>query len=473
MVSKRILTVCAGVIAITFALPARLAAQGSAEELRLTVGKSVVIDYPVDVTRISTSNPDVVDASPVTSREILLQGKSSGIATLIVWSKGGQRNFYNITIEQNLDPLRRLLSETFPTAEIHVQSSRDSLSMTGRVPSRDVADRAIALAQPFGKQIVSNLTVDTQPVDKQIVLRVRFATLDRNVSSQFAVNLVSTGAGNTIARTTTGQASAPTPSGIGGAASGAGGTSGGSGSTTSFSLSDALNIFAFRPDLNLGAVISALQAKGVLQILAEPNLVTSNGKEASFLAGGEFPVPVIQGGANSGAVTVQFREYGIRLSFTPELTENHTIRLHVKPEVSTLDTAHSVTISGFSIPALATRRIETNIELGPEQSFVIAGLIDDEVNDSFSRIPGLASLPVLGALFKSRIETKSRSELIVLVTPEITTPIQPGQPLPLPLMPEPFLGPIAPQGTGPMHGTNTGKDKNLDSNKTVAASGGN
>jgi pilus assembly protein CpaC len=216
-----------------------------------------------------------------------------------------------------------------------------------------------------------------------------------------------------------------------------------------------------------------LEAKGVLQILAEPNLVTTNGKEASFLAGGEFPVPVIQGGANSGAVTVQFREYGIRLSFTPELTENHTIRMHVKPEVSSLDTAHSVTISGFSIPALATRRIETNIELGPQQSFVIAGLIDREVNDSFSRIPGLASLPVLGSLFKSRIETRSRSELIVLVTPEITTPIPPGQPLPLPMMPREFLGPAAPQQVEPMHGSSSGKSKSPGSDKAVAASGGN
>jgi len=465
MALQRILIPAAAAILTIVGAAPRLAADSSAEDLRLTVGKSVVIDYPVDISRISTSNPDVVDASPVTSREILLQGKASGIATLVVWSKTGQRNFYNVTIEQNLDPLRRLLAETFPNADIHVQSSRDSLSLTGHVPSRDVADRAIALAAPFGKTIVGNLQLDRQPIEKQIVLRVRFATLDRNVSSQFAVNLVSTGAANTIARTTTGQASAPTPGAIAPAAAGGGASNG------TFSLSDALNIFAFRSDLNLGAVISALQAKGVLQILAEPNLVTTNGKEASFLAGGEFPVPVIQGGANSGAVTVQFREYGVRLSFTPEITENQTIRMHVKPEVSTLDTANSVTISGFSIPALATRRIETNIELGPRQSFVIAGLIDDQVNDQFSRIPGLASLPVLGALFKSRILTKSRSELIVLVTPEITTPIEPGQPLPLPLMPEPFIGPIAPQQG--RTGADTGKNGKPSPDQNAMARGGN
>jgi pilus assembly protein CpaC len=465
MALKRIFIPAAAAILIAVGAAPRLAADSSAEDLRLTVGKSVVIDYPVDVSRISTSNPDVVDASPVTSREILLQGKASGIATLVVWSKTGQRNFYNITIEQNLDPLRRLLAETFPNADIHVQSSRDSLSLTGHVPSKDIADRAIALAAPFGKTIVSNLQVEKQPVEKQIVLRVRFATLDRNVSSQFAVNLISTGAANTIARTTTGQAAAPTPGSISPTSAGGGASNG------TFSLSDALNIFAFRPDLNLGAVISALQAKGVLQILAEPNLVTTNGREATFLDGGEFPVPVIQGGANSGAVTVQFREYGVRLSFTPEITENHTIRMHVKPEVSTLDEANAVTISGFSIPALATRRIETNIELGLGQSFVIAGLIDDQVNDQFSRIPGLASLPVLGALFKSRVLTKSRSELIVLVTPEITTPIEPGQPLPLPLMPEPFMGPIAPQQT--THGADMGKNTKASPSQSAMAGGGN
>ena len=466
MASKRILLIGFAFVLIALVSGAPLCAQGSAEDLRLTVGKSVVIDYPVDVTRISTSNPDVVDASPVTSREILLQGKGSGIATLVVWSKAGQRNFYNITVEQNLDPLRHLLKETFPNSDIQVQSSRDSLSMIGRVPSKDIADRAMALAAPFAKQIVSNLQVDPQPVEKQIVLRVRFASLERNASSQFAVNLLSTGAGNTIARTTTGQAAAPQP-----------GTLAGKGpnsqNNSTFSLSDALNIFAFRPDLNLGAVISALQAKGVLQILAEPNLVTSNGKEASFLAGGEFPVPVIQGGANSGAVTVQFREYGIRLSFTPEITPNHTIRMHVKPEVSSLDTANAVTISGFSIPALTTRRFETNIELGAQQSFVIAGLLDDQVNDQFSRIPGLSSLPVLGQLFKSRIATKSRTELVVLVTPEITSPIEPGQPLPLPLMPEPFMGPVAPQQTEPMRGVNSGKNLGPGLNKAATGSGGN
>ena len=189
----------------------RLFAQGGPEEIRLTVGKSIVIDYPADIARISTSNADIVDASPVTGREVLVHGKSFGTVTLVVWSKAGQRNFYNITVEQNLEPLRKLIKDTFPAEDIHVQSSRDSLSLTGRVSSKDVADRATALATTFAKTVVNDLQVAEQAAERQILLRVKFAELDRSASNQFAVNLVSTGATNTIGRVTTGQFPAPSP----------------------------------------------------------------------------------------------------------------------------------------------------------------------------------------------------------------------------------------------------------------------
>ncbi|HZU25512.1 MAG TPA: type II and III secretion system protein family protein [Bryobacteraceae bacterium] len=405
--------------------------ESTQQDLHLTIGKSVVIDYPVEIGRISTSNPDVVDASPVTTRELLLHGKSSGTVTVIVWSKAGERTFYNISVEQNLEPLRHLLKDTFPAAEIHVESSHDTLALTGRVPDKDVADRVVAMATSFGKQIVNNLVVDAAPVQQQVLLHVKFADVDRTAASQWAFNLISTGATNTIGRITTGGAVAPTPGSIGGGQS-------------TFSISDALNIFAFRPDLNLAATIQALQSRNLLQILAEPNLVTSDGKEASFLVGGEFPIPVLQGGGNSGAVTIQFREFGIRLNFTPEITGNHTIRMHVRPEVSSLDYTHAVSISGFVIPALSSRKMETNVELGEGQTFVIAGLIDNEVTESFAKIPGLASIPILGEFFKSRSLTKSKNELLVMVTPEITHPLQPGQPAPIPVMPREFMGSALP-----------------------------
>jgi pilus assembly protein CpaC len=405
-------------------------AQGGPEEIRLTVGKSIVIDYPIDIARISTSNPDIVDASPVTGREILVHGKSFGTVTLVVWSKSSQRNFYNITVEQNLEPLRKLLKDTFPKEEIQIQSSRDSLSLTGHVSNKETSDRATALAAPFAKTIVNNLQLAAPSVEKQILLRVKFAELDRSASTQFGVNLLSTGATNTIGRVTTGQFGPPGVTDVGGAA----GTA-----TTTFSISDALNIFAFRPDLKLGVLIKALQQRNLLQILAEPNLVTTNGKEASFVVGGEFPIPVLQGGANSGAVTIQFREFGVRLTFNPVITDNGTIRLYVKPEVSSLDYANAVSFNGFTIPALSTRKMETNIELGEGQSFVIAGLIDNRLTETMSKIPGLANLPILGNLFQSKQLNRNNTELVVMVTPEMTMPLQPNEAKPGPVMPYDFL----------------------------------
>ncbi|MEO7142570.1 MAG: type II and III secretion system protein family protein [Bryobacteraceae bacterium] len=426
----------AGVIAIT---PAT--AQSSAEELHLTVGKSVVIDYPADIRQISTSTPDVIDASPVTTREILLHGKGLGSATMVVWSKTGQRTFYSINVDLNLEPLKRLIHETFPEENVQVRSSRDEIALTGRVSSPAAADRIVAMATTFGKSVVNNMQIEPGPVDQQILLRVKFAELDRNVASNYGVNLISTGATNTIGRVTTGQFPAP---GVTSVQPNTPGQSGSANPASTFTVTDALNIFAFRPDLNLGAFIKALQSDGILQILAEPNLVTSNGQEASFLVGGEFPVPVLQGGSNAGAVTIQFRQFGIKLQFKPTITDNNTIKMHLTQEVSTIDLADAVTFNGFTIPALSTRRAETSVELGQGQSFIVAGLIDNRENDTFSKIPGLGNLPIFGQLFKTRTQNRSRTELVMLVTPEITHPLRAGEKAPTPYMPRDFLVPITP-----------------------------
>ena len=410
--------------ALLLLLPApSLFAQDEQNQLRVLAGKSLVIDYPEDVSRISTSNPEVIDYVPVSNREILLHARGAGIATLVVWSKAGHRNFYNITVEQNLESVRELLVKTFPGEELHVQAARESITLTGRASSKAVADQAVALLIPIAKSVVNHLDIQAEPVEKQILLRVKFAELNRSAAQSFGVNLLSTGGLNTPGLISTGQFTAGRPSELRG-------TIGGQlpGTESTFSIADALNIFAFRPDLNLAVAIKALQSKGLLQILAEPNLVTSNGKEASFLVGGEFPVPIVQGGVNAGAVTVQFREFGIRLTFNPQLTRNGTLKMFVRPEVSTIDIANAVSVGGFTIPALATRRIESTIELGPGQSFVIGGLIDDRANESFSRIPGLSSIPVLGALFRSRNENRTKTELIVMVTPETVEPLQPNDP---------------------------------------------
>ena len=436
-------------IAMAFAgLAAGPAAAQPTQELRMTMGKSVVVDYPADVGRISTSNPEVVDYVAVTTREILLHAKSHGTATLIVWAKSGQREFYTVTVEHNLEPIRKLIKDTFPSEDIKVQAARDTVSLTGRVSTKEVSDRAALLVSPLATSVINNLQLLPAKVDKQVMLRVKFAEIDRNSSFDFALNLISSGAGNTIARTTTGAQPAPSSTDLS--------------RNARFSLSDALNVFAFRPDINIGAVLKALQARGNLQILAEPNLVTTNGKDASFLVGGEFPVPVLQGGSNAGSVTVQFREFGIRLTFNPQITENKTIKMYVKPEVSTIDVAHGVTVSGFTIPALATRRMETNVELGEGQSFVIAGLLDNRVTENMAKIPGLSNIPLLGAIFKSKSETKSNTELVVMVTPELSTPMESVEKYPVPEFPRPFMGPTqeskdAQRGVPPLEKPGRGK----------------
>lgn len=402
----------------------------SAEDLRLTAGRTVVIDYPSDIRQISTSDPGIIDASPITTREILLNAKGLGTATMVVWSKSGQRTFYNVNVEMNLDPLRSLLKESFPTENIALHSSRDSVTLTGLVSSKDVADRAAALTAAVSKTVVNSLQVREGPIDRQILLRVKFAQLDRSKQEQYGVNLMAAPGKNPIG-TQTGQSP---PAQLNGNLAVPGG-----GGTTTMSIAQVLNIFALDPHLDLGLFIKALQQESILEILAEPNLVTSNGREANFLVGGEFPVPVLQGGANSGAVTIQFREFGIRLTFTPQITANNTIKMYLKQEVSTIDIANGVTLSGFTIPALATRRAETNVELGEGQSFIVAGLVDNRERETFSKLPVIGDLPILGALFKSKDQLRSRSELIMMVTPEITEPLGSSDPKPSVYFPKDFL----------------------------------
>jgi len=409
-------------VALGMLLGAPSAFGQAAEDLRLTVGKSVVIDYPSDVRQISTSSPDIVDASPVTTREILLHGKGLGNATLVVWSKTGERTFYNVTVDLNLDSLRKILKDSFPSEQIVPESSRDSLTLNGRVSSKDVGDRAVAMASTFAKNVVNNLQVTTF-VERQVLLRVRFAELDRTKEEQYGINWFAQ-PGQTGIYTSTQQSPISSTTSL---------------AQNALSIGSALNIFAFNPKLNLGAFLQALQNENILQILAEPNLVTTNGKEAYFLVGGEFPVPVLQGGGNAGAVTIQFREFGIRLRFTPLVTDNKTIKLHLAQEVSTLDAANGVTFSGFVIPAISTRRTESDVELGEGQSFVVSGLLDNRETESFSKLPFLSDLPLLGNLFKSKIQKKNRTDLVLIVTPELTQPLNPGDPRPEIAFPKDFL----------------------------------
>lgn len=280
------------------------------------------------------------------------------------------------------------------------------------------------------------LYVTVPPAEPQILLKVRFASLDRNLQKQLGINLYSLGAGNTIGAVTTGQFSPPTIT-PGTPASGSTASS-----PATASLSNLLNIFLFRKDLNLGATIQALETNGVLQILAEPNLLTANGKQGSFLAGGQYPYPIVQGTVGVGAITIAYKEFGVRLNFIPTITPRGTIRLQVAPEVSSLDYANGITISGFTVPGLDTRKMKTEVELADGQSFAIAGLLDQRDTKTLSKIPFIGDIPVLGKFFQSMSKVRTNTELMVIVTPEIVSPIPAGAPLPVIKYPDQFLPPI-------------------------------
>src|SRR5271157_564520 len=392
-------------------------------KLTVTVGKSLIIDSPLNIQRVSVANGDLVEAVAVNPKEVLLNGKGAGETSLIVWQQNGNRLVYDLTVRMSparLEAVREQIAREYPDYAIDVTFDNDTAFLRGSVKDVITAERVEAMVATLGKT-VNLLRVEVPPVETQILLKVRFANVDRGASTDLGLNLAST-ALNQDTSITTGQYSGIKVDQNG-----------------TFSLSDALNIFLFRKDLNLGATIKALESKRLLETLAEPNVMAIDGKPASFLSGGEFPYPMVQGGAGVGTVTIAFREYGIRLNFLPVITPRGTIRLQVAPEVSALDYANALSFEGYTIPALTTRKVQTEVELESGQSFVIAGLLDKEMTETLNKIPGLANIPLLGKLFQSRTRSKDNTELLVIVTPEVVRPMQAGQPTPELNYPQPFL----------------------------------
>jgi len=211
-------------------------------------------------------------------------------------------------------------------------------------------------------------------------------------------------------------------------------------------------------NLNLSVAVKALQNRNILQILAEPTLVTTDGKEGNFLVGGEVPVPVLQGGTGSQGITILYREFGIKLRYTPQITANKTIKLALFQEVSALDYTNATTLNNFIIPGLSTRRTETNVELAEGETFVVSGLLDNREREIFNKIPGVSSIPIIGNLFKNKSESKDLKELVMLVTPEITMPLGPNDPKPEVFFPNEFLKRLTLEDVQPK-GSGTKKNK--------------
>ncbi|MBV8550505.1 MAG: pilus assembly protein N-terminal domain-containing protein [Acidobacteriaceae bacterium] len=432
-----------------------VAAQDPSNELFVVAGKSVIVDSALPIERISVGFGDVAEATAVSPQEILVNGKTPGETSLIVWQRGGSKLFFDVKVapagfaaESRLDALKRQLAKELPNQKIDASVEGDLVFLRGTVKDLTSSDRAMAIAGAIGKP-VNLLYVDVPAPEPQILLKVRFASVDRSLSTQAGINIFSTGATNTIGSISTQQFSPPLLSSSGGSGGGGGsGSGGGSGGGSGVgskgvtaTLTDALNLFFFRPDLNLGATIEALEAKGLVEVLAEPNVLAENGKQASFLAGGQFPYPVVQGAGAGGAnaVTIQFQQFGVRLNFIPTITPRGTIHLQVAPEVSALDYASGVTVEGFTVPGISVRRVHTEVELSEGQSFAIGGLLDNRETQTLSKIPFIGDIPILGKLFQSISRSKNNTELMVIVTPQFVRPIPAGQPIPELKYPVPFL----------------------------------
>jgi pilus assembly protein CpaC len=400
------------------------------------VGKSALVDFTRPVIRVAVGLGDVAEATAVSPTEVMVNGRAPGNTSLIVWEQGGERQFFNVAVhasraaaEDTLTSIRRELRATLPGQNVTISSENNLVFLRGTVNDLASSDRAVQMAASAGK-VVNLLYVNVPQAPPQILLKVRFASVDRNASKQLGINIFSTGAANTIGSVTTGQFSPPSVSNP-------------SATSPVATISNALNVFLFRPDINLGATIQAMEQQGMAEVLAEPNIIAEDGKQASFLAGGEFPYPTVQGtaGGVGGAITISFKEFGIRLNFIPTITPRGTIRLQVAPEVSALDFSQAITISGFVEPAITVRRVKTTVELNEGQSFAIGGLLDNRETQTFTKIPFIGSIPILGKLFQSMQRNRTNTELIVIVTPEIVPPIDAGQPLPQLNYPEKFLPP--------------------------------
>lgn len=410
------------------AAAAAAAAEADTSEVALLVGRSTLLSVGNTITRVSLTSPNVADAMVTSPGQLLIHGKAPGTISMFVWDRAGGIKRYEVIVRRDLSELLQQVKALFPGEPIDVHSNGKDVVISGTVSSKYVIDKAAEVAAGYveKKEDVVNLLRQQEGIaSNQVMLRVRFAEVSRSALQELGSNFFGAGVdnGRWTGRTSTQQFAAPTFD------------------ENRIVFSDLLNLFLFDAKNGVGGVIKALQNKGLFQSLAEPNLIAENGKEASFLAGGEYPYPVVQGGGDRNTVTIQFKEYGVRLNFTPTIVGTDLVKLKVRPEVSSLDFANALTVEGFRVPAISTRRTETEVELQDGQTFAIAGLMNNTITSQMSKIPGIGDIPILGMLFRSKAAQKNQTELVVMITPTIlrrgTTGVSPK----LPDIIEPYMPP--------------------------------
>ncbi len=378
--------------------------------VNVLVGQSRVINFDKPVGRFSVSNPEIAEAVLVSPDQVLVNGKAFGQVNFIAWEQSGGRYLvFDVYVRANLSLIDSQMRTLFPKDDIRLSQANGSVVMSGSVSDPKTALQAQSVVEAAGFKTVNMLASPVKNM-AQVQLQVRVAEVSRNKARELGSSYATVNNGTSVYASGGGPASLTTsvlPA-----------------LQTSF-IGSAVNLFLFNNALGTSAYIRALQTQGALRALAEPNLIAMDGQQASFLAGGEFPIPMVQGGGERSTVSVVFKEYGVRLNFKPTIIDEDHIRLDLEPEVSTIDFANGVKFDGFLIPALKTRRAKTSVELRDGQSFALAGLLDNQESKSLSKVPVLGDIPILGALFKSKSFQKNETELMFIVTAHLVKPTSP------------------------------------------------
>ena len=388
---------------------ASFAQNKEAVAVNVLVGQSRVINFDRPVGRFSVSNPEIAEAVLVTPDQVLVNGKAFGQVNFIAWEQtGGQFLVFDVYVRANLSLIDSQIRALFPKDDIRLSQANGSVVISGSVSNAATAAQVQSVIEAANFKVVNMLT---SPVSNatQVQLEVRVAEVNRNKLRDYGTSFLTNGQTGGYANSGGG------PSSISDTVIG----------TASALLNPALNVMLFNKSLNTVAMLKLLRTEGAFRELAEPNLIAMNNQQASFLAGGEFPVPVLQnfGGGSGGGITIMWKEYGIRLNFKPTIIDEDHIRLELEPEVSTIDFANGIKFNGFVVPALRTRRAKTGVELRDGQSFALAGLLDNTETKTLSRIPIVSDIPVIGALFKSKSFEKKETELMFFVTAHMVKPV--------------------------------------------------
>jgi len=383
--------------------------QSEAVTMNVMVGQSRVIHFDRPIGRLSISSSEVGEAVVVAADQVVVNGKAFGQVNIIVWEKNGDRSLvFDVYVRANLALLDALIKSLFPKDDIRLSQANGSVILSGTVDDPKKVALAESAVQTAGFKTVNMLRGPFRNAT-QVQLQVRVAEVNRNRMREFGTSYAYQSSPGTGGYANSGSG----PSSVGKIEDG----------SIFGNVSSALNLFLMGN--NVMSFIRVLHSQGALRGLAEPNLIAMDGQQASFLAGGEFPVPVAQTSGDKPSVTVQFKEYGVRLTFKPTVVGEEYIRLELEPEVSTIDYANGVKLDGFTIPALRTRRAKTGIELRDGQSFALAGLLDNSEMKSLSKIPVLGDVPILGSLFRSQSFQKQETELMFIVTAQIVRPVSP------------------------------------------------